>query len=168
MAVVAFAGALRVAPTTAQIRDALPTPAATSASNVTRIAVISPRRDPFAGGFPVVSPLGARKSNETGAPAASIPSIPPILAPLPPNAGASMSPPGTTSTERVSAIVTGAHPFALLEEGPTAHLLSIGDDHDGRRISAIDQNGVHLDDGTLLKLSPQPSFITPNPGGRRL
>jgi hypothetical protein len=91
-----------------------------------------------------------------------------FLAPLPPNAGASMSPVDTTPMERVSAVVTGAHPFALLEEGSTARLLSIGDDHEGRRISAIDQNGVHLDDGTLLKLSPHPAFATPNLGGRRL
>jgi hypothetical protein len=166
MAVVAFAGALRVAPTTAQIRDPLPTAPATSAPNVARIAVVFPRRDPFAGGFAVVSPVGPRKSNETEASVASIPPIPAILAPLPPNAGASMSPLGTTSTERVSAVVTGSHPFALLEDGPTALLLSIGDDHDGRRISAIDQSGVHLNDGTLLKLSPNPSPGTPSLGGR--
>jgi hypothetical protein len=54
---------------------------------------------------------------------------------------------------RVTAVVTGTHPFALLEEGVTTRLATIGDRIDGAAIVAITAAGVRLADGTLLTIS---------------
>jgi hypothetical protein len=166
MAIIAFAGSLCAAPTTAQIRDPLPTPPAMPEPIPARITVIAPRRDPFAGGFLVASLSRMRTSNDAAVSTARLPPIPAVLAALPPNAGAPMTPFSATPAERVSAVTTGAHPFALLEDGSTARLVSIGERYAGHRISAIDQTGVHLDDGTVLRLSLRPSFATPDLGGQ--
>jgi hypothetical protein len=158
---IAFAGAFSTAPTTAH-GEPVPTVIATAtvpASTPTRFVVIEPRRDPFAGGMPpAVEP--APRTAVTQPP---FPAIAPVLGPLPPNAGAGGGAFPFPAAEHVSAIVTGAHPFALIDDGSTTRLITIGDRCGGQRIVTIDPDGVHLEDGTTLPVTERPSFQQPNP-----
>lgn len=145
-AMIAFAAAMSTAQTRAHIAQTPPSPAAIpTAEPVAAVAIVAPRRDPFAGGF----------LEQPRPPAPSAPAIdlrpPPALLPLPPNAGA---PDGTfPAAGRVSAIATGAHPFALIDDGKTTRLIAAGDSYAGRHVVAIDAAGIHLDDGTLFDLA---------------
>jgi hypothetical protein len=99
-----------------------------------------PRRDPFAGG-------------DAGAPRATSTSVPPTIPVLPPNLGARAS---TTAagptTVRVAAVVTGRRPYALIVDGDAVRIVAIGDPLRGSAVSAIDDTGVHLADGSRLLL----------------
>lgn len=153
----AFAGAYATAPLAAhgwfdppahpQLSTALPAPAM-------RDVVIVPARDPF-------DAPGARAGNATEpAPArahggAALPAIPPVLGPLPPNAGAlGAAPPAAV---RVAAIVTGARAYALVDEGATTRLVAPGDTLGGVPIVAIDAAGVRLRGGTVIPPTLPPS-----------
>jgi len=63
----------------------------------------------------------------------------------------------------VSAIVVGAHPFALLEDGGVSQLRTLGDRVGTHRIVAITLAGVRLDDGSLIALAS--GAPTPRPVG---
>jgi hypothetical protein len=145
-------------------------PQAPFASPVVRTALadVPPRRDPFAGGDTL-----APRSNmpEAHVPIAmpaipAFPQIPAALRALPPNAGAGdgafpfASGPRTAAI--VTAVITGPHPFALVDEGGTTRVLTVGDRISGDAIAAIGAAGVRLSDGTTLAIAP----THPAPGGR--
>ncbi len=163
-ALIAYAGAFRAGPTTAH--DAIaaaPVARSTSPEPVTDSpADVVPRRDPFAGGPPAAA---GGQAPPTVAHVA-LPPIPPALRALPPNAGAGEAFP-FGSPERVTAIVTGGRPFALIDDGSTTRLVGSGDLVDGERVVAIDVRGVHLDGGTTLSVANGPLFSQPGAGGRR-
>lgn len=166
-ALLAFAGALSNTPTTAR-GAAVPAAAGIAVATnrearPTRFLTVVPRRDPFAGGM--------RATVEPPAPPAMMqpqfPVIPPALGPLPPNAGARDGLFPISPAEHVSAIVTGAHPFALVDDGSTTRLVTVGDRYDNETIVAIDTGGVHLEGGATLPASQRPSAQQPNAGGRK-
>lgn len=53
----------------------------------------------------------------------------------------------------VVAIVTGASPRALVDDGSHVRVVGIGDVLDGSRILRIDRAGIHLVNGTVLALA---------------
>jgi hypothetical protein len=93
--------------------------------------------------------------------------IPPALGPLPPNAGARDGLFPLLPVEHVTAIVTGAHPFALVDDGSTTNLVTLGDRYHDERIVAIDSGGVHLESGTTVPVTQRPLFPKVNAGGRK-
>jgi hypothetical protein len=166
LALAAFAGAFATTPIIA--RSAAIPPVSTMPS-VAPIAerpepVVTPRRDPFAGG---VTATPAPQSASTLPP---IPAIPALLRPLPPNAGAGGTP-LTFSGIRVTAVISGRHPFALVEDGGVTRMVTVGETLDETRVDAIDSDGLRLADGRLLHVeddhAPLPrSSPTPRPGVR--
>jgi hypothetical protein len=136
-------------------------PARASASPEARAVVVAPRRDPFAGApvaeTPGSSPAAPRES------AARMPSVPAAIGPLPPNAGAGGGPFPPTPAMRVTAIMTGAHPFALVDDGGTTRIVTTGDEFGGASIAAIRTDGVHLASGAIVPLAAPASAPSPSP-----
>jgi hypothetical protein len=136
-----------------------PTPSITALPRPTAVADVPPRRDPFAGGdIPPALPGSAPPQAQPGMPAIPpLPQIPAALRSLPPNAAAADAAfPFATSprtTAAVTAVITGAHPFALVDDGGTTRVLTIGDRISGDPIVAIDANGVRLSSGTTLAVA---------------
>lgn len=113
-------------------------------------ATVLPRRDPFADDTPVRDPAALK----TPAPLPVQP-IPAALKALPPNAGATGgASPIAAVDPRVTAVVTGPRPFALLADGAATRLVTVGDSAGGRRIVAISADGIRLADGTTLGVAP--------------
>jgi hypothetical protein len=114
-------------------------------------------RDPFESGKPAAIP-----TPESGAPASTLASASSLanrdIGPLPSNLPASIIPavpgdPGATSqSTRVTAIVTGAHPYAMLETAGDHVIKGIGDRVGGKPIVAIDIRGVSLAGGERLSV----------------
>lgn len=156
----AFAGAFVTTPFAARgaaddhiVRTAPARPAATAGP----FALILPRRDPFTGDPPAahpISPPTALMSSMTSTPSTS--EIPAAIRPLPPNAGAAGSALPFAVPPRITAVVTGAHPLALLDEGGTARVVTVGDRIDGAGILAVTAAGVKLSDGTMLMIATTP------------
>lgn len=158
------------------VTDATPRAAPRSVS--TASADVVPRRDPFSGG-------DAPQTHAAGMPpqaAVAMPPLPPLphapaaLRALPANAGADGAPfPFATSPQHgapvVTAVITGRHPYALVDEAGTTRVLTIGDAVDGDAITAIGVDGVRLSRGTLLAVArptetaPSPALPHPIPGG---
>jgi hypothetical protein len=156
------------------------------------VALILPRRDPFAGDEPRA--VATTPSNGS-APAAAVPPplspfpgpaipgaampgtalpgtapsglrIPATLGPLPPNAGAiNAPPPFAAQTARVTAVVTGAHPYALVDDAGTTRIVTVGDHIASDAIAAITAGGVRLANGRMLTVAPA-SPMSPGSGGR--
>jgi hypothetical protein len=153
-----------------------PTPSVVSPRARPAVADVVPRRDPFAGGdAPVVRPDAPLPHGPIAMPMiAPLPQIPAALHALPPNAGAADATfpfaTGTHTGATVTAVITGAHPFALVDEGGTTRVLTVGDRLGGESIVAIDANGVRLSGGTLLAVArasePVPPQLRPISGGR--
>src|SRR6185437_1494457 len=61
--------------------------------------------------------------------------------------------PGHGGAVRVTAVVTGVSPRALIDEGSGVRIVGVGDTLSGARIVGIDASGVHLQHGTLLALA---------------
>jgi hypothetical protein len=55
---------------------------------------------------------------------------------------------------RVTAIATGSHPSAIVDDGGTARVFSLGDPLAGSSISAISDDGIRLTNGRHLSLDP--------------
>lgn len=74
---------------------------------------------------------------------------------LPPNRGAAGTPlqGGAFETPRVTAVVTGALPRALIDDGTQVRVVAVGDMLAGSRVIAIDQSGVHLQTGAVLSVA---------------
>jgi hypothetical protein len=103
------------------------------------VAVL-PHRDPFDG---EPQPIGTPH----GTPAA-MPAIPATIGLLPPNAAVA----GGTPAPRVTAIVSGAHPYALVETTGRTRVVTIGERVAGASIVAIGIDGVRLSDGKTLTI----------------
>lgn len=132
--------------------NAAPLPAPTG------VALTLPHRDPFAGGAP-----SAKTTPAPAMPAMPpLPSIPAAIGALPPNLRAA------SAGARVTAVVTGAHPSALVEEGDAVRLLAPGDAFHDDRVAAIDAAGVHLAHGGTLRVTPAaPLPLMPAASGGR-
>jgi hypothetical protein len=109
------------------------------------------RRDPFAEPAPAVAhavPAPLSVSGDAGA----VDSLPSNLAhdtiPAVPGLEPGMSAPQT----RVTAIVTGAHPYAMLEAAGAHTIKGLGDRLDGVAITGIDIDGVALANGQRLRV----------------
>ena len=76
--------------------------------------------------------------------------------PLPPNSGAMSDVPLATGTDGVLAVVTGAHPRALVIAGSRTRIVAVGDTLDGRRVRGITAAGVLLEDGSIRQLAEPP------------
>jgi hypothetical protein len=126
------------------------------------LAVVLPRRDPFAGAEPL-----ARASAPAlpAGPGAAVP-IPAALVPLPPNAGAGTSPfPLAGEGIRVRAVITGATPFALVEDAGATRLVTLGDGVAGDTIAAITADGVRLTHGTTIGVAHAAAAAQAGSGG---
>jgi hypothetical protein len=163
-----FAGAYvttPIAPGTAKPAGPLVQPLATPPPTPTPSTVVIPHRDPFAGEpTPETAPrpVSAEPTTSTGA-------LPRTLLPLPPNAGAPpeafslgsppQPPPPTTPSAptipvRVTAVITGAHPYALIDEGETTRLVTLGDRVADDSVAAISSLGIRLSNGRAVPLVP--------------
>lgn len=159
-ALLAYAGAFSTAPTTASVATVARAAALTDkVPQAVRLVVVVPHRDPFAGGMPAAVHIATAPPIAAPPP---FPVIPPSLGPLPPNAGARGAPFPFSPAERVSAVVTGARPFALIDGGSTTQLVTVGDRYAGERIVAIDTGGVHLQSGITLPVAQRSSFTPSN------
>lgn len=146
-ALLAFAAAYATTPIVARSAAAplIPVPSLAPASPLaTPLALVLPRRDPFAG--------ESRGSDASPSPALSgLPAIPALIGALPPNPGAAGLPPPAV---RVTAIVSGSRPYALVDENGTTRIVAAGDRLDGEPIKAIGQDGIRLAHGALLPIVP--------------
>jgi hypothetical protein len=162
---IAARSAAGTTPTVAPLPAPVPEPS--------RFAVVLPRRDPFAGALDTAAAGSARSDDAR----LSMPSNGPNdatwphgLAPLPPNAGAAaMAPPFATVaaqslapaaqplSARATALITGAHPYALLDDAGTTRLVTLGDRIGGTTIAAIFASGIRLADGRTLPLVTDPA-----------
>ncbi|MDB5042147.1 MAG: hypothetical protein JWN27_2873 [Candidatus Eremiobacteraeota bacterium] len=126
-------------------------PERASASPEPPAVVVAPRRDPFAG-----APAGQASGSSRAAPgesAARMPSVPAAVGPLPPNAGAGGGSFPLAPAMRVTAVMTGAHPFALVDDGGTTRIVATGDELGGAVIAAIRIDGIHLGSGAIIPLA---------------
>jgi hypothetical protein len=167
----AFAGSFVTAPSVAGSAPgvaALPIPLAAPHAVPSTFAVVEPRRDPFA---------GEPRAGKTAATVSAFPSVAPALPsltgisaaiqPLPPNAGAAGAGLPFGPQPRVTAVVTGRHPFALVDEAGTTRVVTVGDRIDGDTIAGIDAVGVRLERGAMLPVAPPaPPTALPFLGGR--
>jgi hypothetical protein len=144
-ALLAFAGAYATTPIVARSAAAPPVAFPSllpSPPLATPFAAVVPQRDPFA--------------REPAPAASALPAIPAAIGALPPNPGAPALVPAPAV--RVTAIVSGRHPYALVDENATARIVSIGDTLAGERIEAIDADGIRLAHGTTLPLASSPPW----------
>jgi hypothetical protein len=164
----------------------VPRPAASTTPAA--FAAILPRRDPFAGDLPprrgettmpITAPPLPFAATPTPFAAPPMPAvagttIPAGLAPLPPNPGAFGTPlsnagvapaPQIGGSVRVTAVITGAHPYALIDDAETARLVTIGDHIGEDIVAAITADGVQLVNGRTLRLSPESPPARPQLGG---
>jgi hypothetical protein len=118
-------------------------------------AATVPNRDPFAGGDDELRATPAARASLP-----PIPSIPSALAALPPNAGAAgveFAAPGP----RLAAVATGSHPYALVTDGASIRIVSVGEPLAGSVVTAIDGAGLRLADGTRLGLDREAGDRSP-------
>jgi len=113
---------------------------------------VLPLRDPFQGD-PALTSAAAP-------PARPLP-IPSLLVVTPPPLAAFAA---GIPAMRVTATVTGAHPFAVLEDSNAARIVTVGDDVGARVVTAIDADGLHLSDGTTLPVAAPGRMRTPLQG----
>ena len=161
-ALAAFAAAFAAAPLVARgsARTAAIPAAPSPSPPPAPFAIVLPRRDPFAGGVPPLR-RAVQALGNASAPAArtayaapgfalpfAVPGSPGLLVP-----GAPLSAPSQPGP-RVTAVVTGAHPSALVEEGAGTRVVTVGDALAGDRVRAIAVDGVRLEHGALLPLGP--------------
>jgi hypothetical protein len=92
--------------------------------------------------------------------------IPPALGPLPPNAGAGEPFPFAAEPVRVEALITGRHPFALVDDGGATRIVAPGDRLAGETIAAITAGGIRLADGRSIVVAPAVAVPRSVPGGR--
>jgi hypothetical protein len=150
-ALACFSGAFALAPLSARSAgnslSPFDAPVPSASPSFGPVSVISPRRDPFAGapenelattpGMQMIpripADIGGLPSNLTG----MIPLVP----------GAAVA--GRNEPTRISAVVTGANPYALVVENSATVIKGIGDKIDGMAIIGITMDGVMLEGGHL-------------------
>jgi hypothetical protein len=135
----------------------------------TALADVLPRRDPFAGGDTSAArahPLSPQAPVAMPA-IQAVPQIPAALRALPPNAGAGDNPfpfgAGARTSAVVTAVITGPHPFALVDEGGATRVLTVGERIDGDAIVGIDAAGIRLSNGTTLAVERAADSGAPTP-----
>ena len=153
-----FAGAFTVTPGSARSAD---DPIRTENTHVRTapsdapLTMVRPRRDPF---------VGEELARDASlGPAPPLPPIPmgtmPVVSPLPPNAGAGLGVEQlghfTSRAVHLKAIVNGTRPVALIAEGLTTRVVSLGDIVEGTAIRGIARDRVTLADGTHLTLESE-------------
>jgi hypothetical protein len=166
------AGAAELAPTAARgfLDEAgprgVPRPVVALAADT--VGIVPLLRDPFAEPRPrnvslasAVTPTTVLAPTITDAPAprGTIETLPsnlasdtiPTLPGAPADSAGSLGP-GTGA--RITAIVTGAHPFAMVENGGDHEIKGIGDRLGGSPIVAIDIDGIRLQNGGRLGVDP--------------
>jgi hypothetical protein len=167
LALVAVAGAFVATPLAARSSAvdaaAAGTTMAAPTAEARSVAVILPRRDPFAGGLPTEH--AAATPSAAGA-LSALPPLPAALGVLPPNAGALGAVSPFVSTARVTAIVTGPHPFALVDEGGSTRVVATGERIGTETIAAIGAAGVRLANGRTLRIASADSTLDRPPGAR--
>jgi len=156
IALACFIGAFGFAPLSARSAAdtlAFPAPLGVHPQAIAQhLAIIPAQRDPFS---------GASDADTQASPAPfAIPRIPATIGGLPSNL-TGMIPlipgmPGASApgeATRISAVVTGEHPYALVSEGTQNVLKGIGDRIDGLRIMSITIDGVLLEGGQLRRVT---------------
>jgi len=109
-------------------------------------APVAPQRDAFAPRATVADDAAS------AAPVLSVPALPlPARLPV-----AIAPPPRPISSPRLTAIVTGTEPAAVIEVGSEAQLVTIGDPLEASTITTIDDDGIGLANGHRLPLEPAP------------
>jgi len=156
LSVLSVAGAIKLAPGPVQSAGAetavRPLPTIHVAGE--RVALVTVQRDPFAEPAPP-SPIPA------AAPPAPRTLVSEKMETLPGNLANDTIPavPGSTADPvangpRVTAIVNGPHPYAMLETGGVHEIKGLGDPVGGVAIVAIAIDGVRLRDGRRLAVDP--------------
>jgi hypothetical protein len=142
LAVLCVAVTAAVAPIRARSSGAeLAPPPALPSAGAQAVALVRVARDPFA--QPATPP--AQTISTSG--------VPEAIQPLPGNVSDDAIPalPGApqpgAETSRVTAVVTGAHPYAMVEKAGVHEIKGIGDLVDAQPIIAIDIDGVRLKNG---------------------
>lgn len=69
------------------------------------------------------------------------------------------------SSVRVTAVITGTHPYALIDDAQTARLVTLGDRIGEDTVAAITADGVRFAGGRTLPLSPVSPPARPHLGG---
>jgi hypothetical protein len=109
-----------------------------------RLAVVLPRRDPFT----AEPEATAQRAPEV----AALARIPAAINALPPNPGAAALLPPTAL--RVTAIISGRRPYALVEEDGGTRMVSVGDLLHGERVVAIAADEIRLTHDAILRIAP--------------
>jgi hypothetical protein len=140
-ALICYAAAALLAPSGAssQLTPAVSLSAEPVLAHNVPVAPVAPARDAFAPriAFAMDAPPPAMR-----------------LLPTPPPLTAHGEPGHVESTARVTAIVTGQSPRAIVEIGGVSQAVGIGDRLAGARIITIDAEAIGLDNGTQLQLAP--------------
>jgi hypothetical protein len=170
MSVVCISGAVALTPLRARSSNdpnvlRQPEPAPLVATAVREITI---RRDPFAGepsNTPAAGSTTSRATSVSTPPAAlaaaqALPGLPGgDIGPLPGNLTNSTipalpgAPPAVAVTSRVTAIVTGARPYAMFDSAGYHEIKGVGDRVNGTPITAIDIDGVTLQSGARLRVA---------------
>ena len=150
-------------------------PSGTSLPRRAALADVPLRRDPFAGAdASAARPAAVPPQSQLAMPVIpTLPRIPAALRPLPPNAGARDAgfpfATGARTTAAVTAVITGPHPFALVDDGGTTRMLTVGDRIAAETIVAIGADGVRLSSGDTLAVAHGSEAVAPHarpiPGG---
>jgi hypothetical protein len=82
------------------------------------------------------------------------PAPPPLRLPQLPQIGLRLPSAAPVTHMRVTAIATGSQPTAIVENGGTARVVTIGDALDGSTIAAIQDDAIRLVNGRSLSLEP--------------
>ena len=177
----AFVAAYVTTPITARGAGAPPmtiAPLSRPARTPVAIAVEMPRRNPFAGEpatrlHPAALGETARVTDVRAVPAPAFLGADPAgpaprsLPALPPNAGAAAQPPFVSlpplapalsqPSLRVTAVATGPHPYALIDDADGTRLVTVGDRAGGDTVVAITARGLRLATGRDVPLLSTPS-----------
>jgi len=142
-----FAAAIVLTPSGARSQLALPLDGAADAAPRVEppLVAVAPAGDAFA----------PRANLDEELHPALLPKAPTPLPQLPrmPQSGLRLpaAPPPPT---RVTAVATGSLPSAIVDEGGTARIVTVGDQLDDSVVSAINEDGIHLTNGRHLSLEP--------------
>jgi hypothetical protein len=127
-------------------------------ANGDTVAVLDVRRDPFdqpvTGGSiaPTAYPRTVRSTPGDDTAVEPLPAtVANLVVPAMPASATDQAGTGT----RVTAVVTGAHPYALIDIGGVHSIEGLGDRVGTHTISAIDIDGVRLNSGERLRVDPE-------------
>ena len=146
-ALLCFAAAFVLAPTSARSQLAAVPPATSTAQPaivIPPILAIAPQRDAFA--------PRARVDDDPATAGPRPNTLPAVPRELAPRTGVA-----PIDAVRVTAIATGAQSSAIIEGGGTTRVVTVGDSIAHARVTAIETTAVDLDDGKRLLLTSDPA-----------